>query len=59
MFAHHQIMLNAISDCLLKLNVDFIRIDGTTKNDTRTVSRVRLFLMNKQSIFFAFLDTRE
>lgn len=37
-FAHHMVMLDAICDCLLKNNVDFIRIDGSTKNDLRTVS---------------------
>lgn len=34
-FAHHRIMLDAITDCLCKLNVNFVRIDGTTKNETR------------------------
>lgn len=34
-FGHHQVMLNALSACLQKLNVDFIRIDGSTKNDLR------------------------
>ncbi|XP_018790706.1 PREDICTED: SWI/SNF-related matrix-associated actin-dependent regulator of chromatin subfamily A-like protein 1 [Bactrocera latifrons] len=34
-FAHHRVMLDAISDCLCKLNVNFIRIDGTTKNEAR------------------------
>lgn len=36
-FGHHQVMLNALSDCLKKLNIDFIRIDGSTRNDLRTV----------------------
>lgn len=44
-FAHHKVMLDAISDCLLKMNVEFIRIDGTTKNDVRTVwVHIRLIL---------------
>lgn len=29
-------MLNAITECLKKLNVNYIRIDGTTRNDLRT-----------------------
>lgn len=40
-FAHHICLLDAISECLSKLNVDFIRIDGSTKNDVRTVSVAR------------------
>lgn len=35
-FAHHQFMLNAISECLNKLKVDSVRIDGKTSNDQRT-----------------------
>lgn len=38
-FAHHMVMLNAISDCLQRMNVDFVRIDGSTKHDMRTVSQ--------------------
>lgn len=34
-FGHHQYMLNAISECLNKKNVEFIRIDGATKNEVR------------------------
>ncbi|XP_037052396.1 SWI/SNF-related matrix-associated actin-dependent regulator of chromatin subfamily A-like protein 1 [Bradysia coprophila] len=34
-FAYHKVMLDAISDCLTKQKVDFIRIDGTTKSDLR------------------------
>ncbi|ALC40055.1 Marcal1 [Drosophila busckii] len=34
-FAHHRIMLDAISTCLCGLHVDFIRIDGTTRSDLR------------------------
>lgn len=34
------VMLDAICDCLQQLNVDYIRIDGTTKNDIRTVSGI-------------------
>lgn len=34
-FGHHQVMLNALSACLQKLDVDFIRIDGSTRNDLR------------------------
>lgn len=37
-FAHHKLMLDAISECVSKLNVDHIRIDGSTQNDVRTVS---------------------
>lgn len=29
-------MLDAISDCLAKQHVDFIRIDGTTRSDLRS-----------------------
>lgn len=35
-FAHHHVMLNAISDCMDKQNIKSIRIDGSTKNDLRT-----------------------
>lgn len=36
-FGYHQVMLNALSDCLKNLNVNYIRIDGTTKNELRNV----------------------
>lgn len=46
------VMLNAICDCLRQTGVDFIRIDGTTKNDDRTVSdRVDLNSLEKQTHF--------
>lgn len=31
-------MLDAIEECVSELNVDHIRIDGSTQNDVRTVS---------------------
>ncbi|XP_004524825.1 SWI/SNF-related matrix-associated actin-dependent regulator of chromatin subfamily A-like protein 1 [Ceratitis capitata] len=34
-FAHHRTMLDAITECLYKLNINFIRIDGSTKNEIR------------------------
>ncbi|XP_036213935.2 SWI/SNF-related matrix-associated actin-dependent regulator of chromatin subfamily A-like protein 1 [Bactrocera oleae] len=34
-FAHHRIMMDAITDCLCTLNVNFVRIDGSTKNEAR------------------------
>lgn len=34
-FAHHRIMMDAISDCLSALKVSFIRIDGQTRSDVR------------------------
>lgn len=34
-FGYHMAMLNALSDCIKGLNVDFIRIDGTTRSDHR------------------------
>lgn len=34
-FAHHQVMLNAIEDVAKKKNVKYIRIDGTTTTDQR------------------------
>ncbi|XP_054744005.1 SWI/SNF-related matrix-associated actin-dependent regulator of chromatin subfamily A-like protein 1 [Anastrepha obliqua] len=34
-FAHHRVMMDSITDCLNKLNVNFIRIDGSTKNEAR------------------------
>ncbi|XP_017484367.1 PREDICTED: SWI/SNF-related matrix-associated actin-dependent regulator of chromatin subfamily A-like protein 1 isoform X2 [Rhagoletis zephyria] len=34
-FAHHRVMLDAITDCLNQLNINFIRIDGSTKNEAR------------------------
>lgn len=46
-FAYHQVMLNAISNCLKKLDVDFIRIDGTTKKELRSIYIDR-FQNNKQ-----------
>lgn len=35
-FGHHQHMLNAISDCMKRIDCNYIRIDGTTRNDLRT-----------------------
>lgn len=40
-FAHHQVMMSAISNLLKNLKVGFIKIDGSTKNDLRTV-RIKL-----------------
>uniref|UniRef100_A0A182IXQ7 Uncharacterized protein n=1 Tax=Anopheles atroparvus TaxID=41427 RepID=A0A182IXQ7_ANOAO len=34
-FAHHHCMLDAIGKCLSKQNVDYIRIDGSTRSDLR------------------------
>ncbi|XP_061386042.1 SWI/SNF-related matrix-associated actin-dependent regulator of chromatin subfamily A-like protein 1 [Musca vetustissima] len=34
-FAHHRVMLDAICDCLRKLKVNFIRIDGATRKQDR------------------------
>ncbi|KAM8717805.1 hypothetical protein ACLKA7_004499 [Drosophila subpalustris] len=34
-FAHHRVMLDAISDCLNGLGVNYIRIDGQTRSDLR------------------------
>ncbi|KAH8293137.1 hypothetical protein KR044_006150 [Drosophila immigrans] len=34
-FAHHRVMLDAISDCLTGLKVNYIRIDGQTRSDLR------------------------
>ncbi|XP_037811206.1 SWI/SNF-related matrix-associated actin-dependent regulator of chromatin subfamily A-like protein 1 [Lucilia sericata] len=34
-FAHHRIMMDAISECLTKLKVKFIRIDGNTRKQER------------------------
>lgn len=39
-FAHHRVMLDAISECMDSMKVDYVRIDGTTKNDHRTVIRL-------------------
>ncbi|KAG4066477.1 hypothetical protein HA402_007113 [Bradysia odoriphaga] len=55
-FGHHMIMLNAISDCLRQLGVDFVRIDGTTKNDTRTM-HVKRF-QEKSSCLAAVLSIK-
>lgn len=46
-FAHHICLLDAISDCLNQLNVDFIRIDGTTKHDVRNASVKRFQTIDK------------
>ncbi|XP_031623528.1 SWI/SNF-related matrix-associated actin-dependent regulator of chromatin subfamily A-like protein 1 [Contarinia nasturtii] len=35
-FAHHKVMMDSIAQCLNNLNVNFIRIDGSTRNDLRT-----------------------
>lgn len=34
-FAHHRVMLDAISNCLNKLKVKYIRIDGSTRQQER------------------------
>ncbi|GBP14151.1 hypothetical protein EVAR_69261_1 [Eumeta japonica] len=34
-FAHHRIMMDAITDCLNKLKVNYIRIDGSTRKQDR------------------------
>ncbi|XP_070141222.1 SWI/SNF-related matrix-associated actin-dependent regulator of chromatin subfamily A-like protein 1 isoform X2 [Drosophila kikkawai] len=34
-FAHHRVMMDAISDCLSQLKVHYIRIDGQTRSDLR------------------------
>lgn len=34
-FGYHKVMLEALSNCLNKLNVKFIRIDGSTRNELR------------------------
>lgn len=34
-FAHHQVMLNAIEDIVKKKNLKYIRIDGSTTSDQR------------------------
>jgi SWI/SNF-related matrix-associated actin-dependent regulator of chromatin subfamily A-like protein 1 len=55
-FAHHMIMLNAITDCLNKLKLDFVRIDGQTRPDLRNeyVSRFQ----NKESCRAAVLSLK-
>ncbi|KAH8353139.1 hypothetical protein KR084_009216 [Drosophila pseudotakahashii] len=35
-FAHHRVMMDAISDCLGGLKVHYIRIDGQTRSDLRS-----------------------
>ncbi|KAH8341602.1 hypothetical protein KR059_011636 [Drosophila kikkawai] len=34
-FAHHRVMMDAISDCLSQLKVHYVRIDGQTRSDLR------------------------
>lgn len=34
-FGHHLTMLNAIEECLIENNTEFIRIDGSTRSDLR------------------------
>ncbi|XP_055295299.1 SWI/SNF-related matrix-associated actin-dependent regulator of chromatin subfamily A-like protein 1 [Sitodiplosis mosellana] len=34
-FGHHKVMMDALSKCLTGLNTNFIRIDGSTRNDLR------------------------
>lgn len=37
-FAHHNVMINAITNFLYDENIDFIKITGQTKTDLRAVS---------------------
>lgn len=46
-FCHHKVMLNGLSSCLTKQKVDFILIDGTTRNDLRN-SYIERFQNNKK-----------
>lgn len=34
-FAHHRIMIDALCDCLNKLKVKYVRIDGSTRKQDR------------------------
>ncbi|XP_057292438.1 SWI/SNF-related matrix-associated actin-dependent regulator of chromatin subfamily A-like protein 1 isoform X2 [Hydractinia symbiolongicarpus] len=53
-FAHHQIMLDAIEQMLKKKNITSVRIDGTTHSRTR--QRMIDFFNNDQSCLVAILS---
>ncbi|XP_017151905.2 SWI/SNF-related matrix-associated actin-dependent regulator of chromatin subfamily A-like protein 1 [Drosophila miranda] len=55
-FAHHRVMMDAISDCLSALNVHHIRIDGQTRSDLRA-DMVSAF-QNKSSCRVAVLSLK-
>lgn len=55
-FAHHKVMLDAISEKLQKLNVKFIRIDGSTRSDLRSEYIDRF--QNKKSCQVAVLSLK-
>lgn len=53
-FAHHKVMLDALSKCLDRLNTSYIRIDGSTRSDLRA-SYIEKF-QNKKSCQVAVLS---
>ncbi|KAJ6646348.1 SWI/SNF-related matrix-associated actin-dependent regulator of chromatin subfamily A-like protein 1 [Pseudolycoriella hygida] len=55
-FAYHKVMLDAISSCLTKKNIDFIRIDGTTRTDLRSTYIERF--QNRKSCEVAVLSLK-
>lgn len=55
-FGYHMVMLNALSEKLKNLKVDFIRIDGTTRTDLRDAYIDRF--QNKKSCQVAVLSLK-
>ncbi|XP_037960873.1 SWI/SNF-related matrix-associated actin-dependent regulator of chromatin subfamily A-like protein 1 [Teleopsis dalmanni] len=55
-FGHHRIMLDSITECLVKLKVKFVRIDGSTRNDLRAEYVDRF--QNKSSCKVAVLSLK-
>ncbi|XP_055837389.1 SWI/SNF-related matrix-associated actin-dependent regulator of chromatin subfamily A-like protein 1 [Episyrphus balteatus] len=55
-FAHHKVMMEAISDSLEKQKVNYIRIDGSTRSDVRS-EMVDIF-QNKSSCRVAVLSLK-
>lgn len=55
-FAHHKVMMEAISDSLEKQKVKYIQIDGSTRSDVRS-ELVEIF-QNKESVKVALLSLK-
>ena len=47
LFAHHRVMLDAVSSCLDRLGVNYMRIDGSTRSEIRTIN-VNRFQENEE-----------
>lgn len=47
LFAHHRVMMDAVSSCLDRIGVSYMRIDGQTKSEIRTIN-VNRFQENEE-----------